>query len=60
MGGKTLGTQGNWDRPNQPPSDGLQFFGHVAIAGDTGVMTVELKNLVGKTLYSVDLAPVGG
>ncbi|HEX6710107.1 MAG TPA: alkaline phosphatase D family protein [Rubrobacter sp.] len=45
------------DRPNQPPSDGLQFFGHVKVAGDTGVMTVSLKDLAGHTLYSVDLQP---
>jgi alkaline phosphatase D len=43
--------------PNLPPSAGLQFFGHVRIAGDTGVMTVSLKNIAGQTLYSVDLEP---
>ncbi len=47
------------DRPNQPPSDGLQFFGHTTIAGDTEVMTVQLKDLEGSMLYSVDLAPAG-
>lgn len=45
------------DRPNQPPSDGLQFFGHTVIDGDTEVMTVSLKDLAGSTLYSVDLDP---
>jgi alkaline phosphatase D len=45
------------DRPNQPPYDGFQFFGHVEIAGDTGVMTVTLKDLAGDTLYSVELEP---
>lgn len=29
---------------NVPPSDGLQFFGTVDIAGDTGVMTVRLMD----------------
>ena len=40
-----------------PPSPGTQFFGHVTIAGDTGVMTVRLKDASGDTLYSVDLEP---
>lgn len=40
-----------------PPSPGTQFFGHVTIAGDTGVMTVRLKDSSGATLYSVDLEP---
>lgn len=48
------------DRPNQPPSDGLQFYGHVGIDGDTGVMAVSLKDLAGATLYSVDLQPEDG
>ncbi len=43
--------------PNLPPSDGLQFFGHVRIDGDTEVMTVMLKDLTGETLYSVELEP---
>lgn len=45
------------DRPNQPPSDGLQFFGHVSIDGATDVMTVMLKDLTGATLFAVDLEP---
>jgi alkaline phosphatase D len=43
--------------PNQPPSAGLQFFGHVTIEGATGVMTVRLKDLAGQTLFQVDLEP---
>ncbi len=43
--------------PNLPPSDGLQFFGHVRIDGDTEIMTVMLKDLTGETLYSVELEP---
>ena len=42
---------------NLPPSAGLQFFGIVDIAGDTGVMTVSLKDLADQVLYSVDLSP---
>jgi alkaline phosphatase D len=45
--------------PNQPPSAGLQFFGFARIAARTGVMTVELRNLAGETLYTVDLEPEG-
>ena len=46
--------------PNLPPSDGLQFFGHVRIDGDTEVMTVMLNDLTGETLYAVDLEPALG
>ncbi len=42
---------------NLPPSAGLQFFGHVAIEGDTEVMTVRLMDSAGATLYSVELIP---
>lgn len=45
------------DTPNQPPSDGLQFFGHVAVDGRSEVMTVRLVDVAGNELYSVDLAP---
>ncbi len=44
-------------KPNRPPSDGLQFFGTVAIEGKTGVMTVALHDVAGRTIYSVDLDP---
>ncbi|GAB4451610.1 MAG: alkaline phosphatase D family protein [Armatimonadaceae bacterium] len=43
--------------PNLPPSAGLQFFGHVRIAADTGVMTVSLKDIAGANLYTTDLKP---
>ncbi|MBD2297006.1 alkaline phosphatase D family protein [Anabaena sphaerica FACHB-251] len=43
--------------PNRPPSVGLQFFGAVKIDSVTKVMTVSLRNLVGETVYSVDLPP---
>jgi alkaline phosphatase D len=42
---------------NLPPCFGLQFFGHVAIDGVTQVMTVTLKDLEDRSLWSVDLAP---
>jgi len=43
--------------PNRPPSDGLQFFGLVKISGQTKVMTVELRNLAGDVIYTIDLDP---
>ncbi len=44
-------------RVNLPPSEGLQFFGHVKIDGQTEVMTVTLKDLENTALYTVDLTP---
>ena len=43
--------------PNRPPSDGLQFFGLIRISGKTRVMTVELRNLAGDVIYTIDLDP---
>jgi alkaline phosphatase D len=45
---------------NLPPSYGLQFFGHVAIDGTSRLMTVTLKDVGDKALWSIDLAPVLG
>ena len=42
---------------NLAPCFGLQFFGHVAIDGDTEVMTVTLKDVGGQSLYSVPIEP---
>ncbi|WP_018719533.1 alkaline phosphatase D family protein [Arhodomonas aquaeolei] len=42
---------------NLPPSAGMQFFGEVHIAGDTGVMSVRLKDVAGDTLHMVTLEP---
>lgn len=58
----TFGPQVRYSRdpggePNLPPSEGLQFFGHVRIDGDTEVMTVTLKDIDNTDLYSVDLEP---
>ncbi len=44
-------------QPNLPPTEGLQFFGHVRIDGDTEVMTVTLKDIADEALWSVDLEP---
>lgn len=44
-------------KPNRPPSDGLQFFGTMTIDARTRAMTVGLRNLAGKVLYSVELPP---
>jgi len=45
------------DYPNQPPSDGLQFFGHARIDAATQVLTVRLLDRDGNELYRVDLDP---
>jgi alkaline phosphatase D len=42
---------------NLSPAAGLQFFGHVKIAGNTGVMTVTLRDSADAALWSVDLTP---
>ncbi len=47
-------------KPNRPPSDGLQFFGQVAVKGRTGVLTVSLHDRDGRSLYTVDLPPAVG
>jgi phosphodiesterase/alkaline phosphatase D-like protein len=46
--------------PNTSPADGFQFFGHVAIDGDTRVMTVSLRDLDGAVLFSTELDPPPG
>ena len=42
---------------NLAPCFGLQFFGHVAIDGTTGVLTVTLKDVHDRALWSIDLEP---
>ena len=42
---------------NRPPSEGLQFFGQVAIDGATQVMTVTLKDVDDRALWSTTLEP---
>lgn len=43
---------------NLSPAEGFQFFGHVAIKADTGVMTVTLRDTADAALWSTDLEPV--
>ncbi len=43
--------------PNYSPFAGLQFFGQFDIDGRTGVMTVQLKDLDGKSLFTRALQP---
>ena len=45
---------------NLSPAAGLQFFGHVAIEGETGVMTVTLKDVDDRALWSTKLEPKMG
>jgi len=42
---------------NLPPSAGLQFFGHVRIDGESEAMTVTLKDVENRELYTVTLEP---
>ena len=42
---------------NTSPADGFQFFGHVAIDGESEAMTVTLYDLDGKQLFSTQLTP---
>jgi alkaline phosphatase D len=46
------------DTQNQPPSDENQFFGQVDIEGQSGVMTVRLRDRSATTVYSQTLYPV--
>jgi alkaline phosphatase D len=45
------------DKQNLPPSDGMQFFGHVKIEGATGQMTVTLRDRTDVALWSTRLDP---
>ncbi len=42
---------------NLAPCFGLQFFGHVGIDAATGVMTVTLKDVEDRALWSINIAP---
>lgn len=53
---KFTGTQKGM-KINRSPKDGFQFFGAVKIDGKTEVMTVDLRDINGKKLFSVDLPP---
>lgn len=43
---------------NLAPSEGLQFFGEVAVSGSSGTLTVKLRDLEGAVLFEKDLEPV--
>lgn len=43
--------------PNTSPADGYQFFGHVAIDGESRAMTVTLRDLDGQVLFTKALDP---
>ena len=45
---------------NLAPCFGLQFFGRVDIDGQSGVMTVTLKDVDNRDLWSVDIEPQSG
>lgn len=45
------------DKPNLPPSAGMQFFGHVRIDGNSGQMTVTLRDRADVALWSTTLDP---
>jgi alkaline phosphatase D len=42
---------------NLAPCFGLQFFGHMAIDGKTGVLTVTLRNVDDRPLWSTSIEP---
>ena len=44
-------------KQNQPPSAGYQYFGQADIDAATGVLTMSLKDLTGKTLFAQPLTP---
>ena len=48
---------GNGQPDNLAPCFGLQFFGHVAIDGETEVMTVTLKDVNDRSLWSKQFEP---
>jgi alkaline phosphatase D len=60
---KTFGPEVKYVKAPEPgqenlsPAAGLQFFGHVKIAGNSGVMTVTLRDAANAALWSVDLTP---
>jgi alkaline phosphatase D len=45
---------------NVSPASGLQFFGHVAIDGPIGVMTVTLKDVEDRALWTTRIEPKVG
>lgn len=48
------------DQPNQGPATDNQFFGHVAVDGPTGTMTVTLRDTTGRVRHTQVLEPAAG
>lgn len=48
------------NRQNLPPTEGMQFFGHVHIEGTSGQMTVSLRDRADALLWSTKLDPKMG
>jgi alkaline phosphatase D len=44
-------------KPNRPPSAGFQFFGTLRVDGRSQVLTAQLHDLAGQTIFTVDLPP---
>jgi alkaline phosphatase D len=45
---------------NLPPSEGMQFFGQIAIDGNNQQMTVTLKDVDDRALWAKTLDPARG
>lgn len=43
--------------PNESPATGRQFFGHAAVEGATGDLTVSLRDITGALLFTQRLEP---
>lgn len=46
-------------KQNQPPSAGYQFFGQADIDAASGTLTMSIKDVAGKTLFTQPLTPAG-
>lgn len=55
FGPQVMYTKNPGGKANLPPSEGLQFFGHVHIDGESEAMTVTLKDIENRDLYQVTL-----
>ncbi len=57
FGPEVVFTKNPGGTPNTPPTSGGLYFGHAAIDGDTGVMTVSHRDVFGNVLWERDLSP---
>ncbi|WP_329250894.1 alkaline phosphatase D family protein [Actinoallomurus sp. NBC_01490] len=55
--GPTVRFQSAPPQANTSPLEGYQFFGEIAISGESGDLTVHLRDYTGKALWSVSLSP---